>query len=387
MRVPPDSRLLQRRACLVGGAALALVATGLAGCSSSTERAQSYDNNEWLQSGANRIANLALRDNVQSVKRVQLSLYRRNPREWRKWCASADEAIQRTWTSISDNQPLPQLHGAYGVDAIRLAFETTPKPFEGDRVAALVVGWAALLKQANGDTWEQNMLDGVSAENSYRAARNFEISLWLISSKTGPDGQPLLLATEISERGRNLLVDRELSKVVARLDLLAAQADEKYRRAAMDFGRTGFLAASGRSLRWCRSSRDCCARALTLSRVGLALRRNRGRQLVGRSRGVCRWAAMRRFHARSDALGWHPGATHWPLTVAVDVAVAVDRDGTALPLFDPAQRPGAAWLGLWGGGDFRGGEERNLWAGACEARASILTRRGCLNGVHRRGTQ
>ncbi|MDM0023773.1 hypothetical protein [Variovorax saccharolyticus] len=241
MRVSPLSLPLARRAWLVGAGAAALA---LAGCSS-TERAEPYANNEWLQTGANRIANLALRDNLLSVRRVQLSLYRRNPREWRKWCASADEAIKRTWDSISQNEPLPQLHGAYGIDAVRLAFETAPKPFEGDRVAALVVGWAALLKQANGDTWEQNMLDGVSAENSFRAARNFEISLWLIGSKTGPDGQPLLLATEISDRGRNLLVDRELSKVVARLDLLAAQADEKYRRAALDFGQNWFLGSLG----------------------------------------------------------------------------------------------------------------------------------------------
>ena len=102
-----------------------------------------------------------------------------------------------------------------------------------------------MLKQANGDTWEQTMVDGVNAENSYRAARNVEISLWLIGSKTGPDGQPLLLATELSERGRNLVVDRELSKVVARLDLMAAQADEKYRRAALDFTQGWVLGSLG----------------------------------------------------------------------------------------------------------------------------------------------
>ncbi len=112
-------------------------------------------------------------------------------------------------------------------------------------MAALVVGWASMLKQANGGTWEQTMLDAVNAENSYRAARNFEISLWLISSKTNPEGQPLLLATEISDRGRNLVVDRELSKVVARLDLLAAQADEKYRRAALDFSQNWLLGSLG----------------------------------------------------------------------------------------------------------------------------------------------
>ena len=46
---------------------------------------------------------------------------------------------------------------------------------------------------------------------------------------------------QLSDRGRNLVVDRELSKVVARLDLLAAQADEKYRRAALDFSQNWLL--------------------------------------------------------------------------------------------------------------------------------------------------
>jgi hypothetical protein len=237
-----SSPLARRRALLLGGLTASFL--GLPGCAS-TERAEPYGNSEWLQSGANRIANLALRDNLQSIRRVQLSLYRRNPREWRKWASSAEDATQRTWDAISQDTPLAQLRGATGIDAIRLAFETQPRPYEGDRVAALVVGWASMLKQANGGTWEQTLLDGVNAENSYRAARNVEISLWLIGSKTGPDGQPLLLATEISERGRNLVVDRELSKVVARLDLLAAQADEKYRRAALDFSQNWLLGNFG----------------------------------------------------------------------------------------------------------------------------------------------
>lgn len=234
-----------RRAFLLAGVAGA-AALGGCGAFSNTERAETYSNQEWIESGSNRVANLALRDNLQSVKRVQLSLYRRNPREWRKWAASADEAIARTWEAVEQERPLPELRGATSIDAVRLAFETGPAPaYQGDRVAALVVGWAAMLKQANGDTWRQTMIDGVSAENAFRAARNFEISLWLLSSKTGPDGQPLLLSTEISGRGRNLVADRELSKVVARLDLLAAQADEKYRRAALDFSQSWLLGNLG----------------------------------------------------------------------------------------------------------------------------------------------
>ena len=237
--------LPRRRITLLGAMASTLSIVGC-GAFSNTERADSYAGDEWLQSGANRIANLALRDNLQSVRRVQLSLYRRNPREWRKWAQSADEAITRTGEAVLQDKPLPELRGAGSLDAVRLAFEASgPTAFSGDRVAALTVGWAGLLKQANGDTWQQSMIDGVGAENAYRAARNFEISLWMLGSKLGPDGQLLLLSTEISERGRNLVADRELSKVVARLDLLAAQADEKYRRAAIDFSQNWMFGSLG----------------------------------------------------------------------------------------------------------------------------------------------
>ncbi|MDB5732688.1 MAG: hypothetical protein JWQ03_2583 [Variovorax sp.] len=236
-----------RHAAALPRAFVAAIAFCLGGCSTldSTQRADAYRNREWLQSGANRVANLALRDNLQSIRRVQLTLYRRNPREWRKWAPSADEATQRVWDAVMQGTPLPELHGATGVEAIRMALEPGPQAFQGDRVAALVVGWVTMLRQANGDTWEQTMIDGVNAENAYRAARNMEISLWLLASRTDANGQPLLLSTEIGERGRNLVADRELSKVVARLDLLAAQADEKYRRAALDFSQSWLLGSLG----------------------------------------------------------------------------------------------------------------------------------------------
>ena len=217
--------------------ALALLLAGC-GATRSTGRAEAYGNNEWIQSGANRVANLAPRDNLESVRRVQASLYRRNPREWRKWAPSQDEAARRVWDMAMNEKPMPQLAGATGLDAVRAAFDLN---FQGDRVAALVLGWTAMLKQANGNTWSQTMIDGVDAENAFRVARNMEISLWLLYARRDAKDQPILLSTEISDQGRNLVVDRELSKVVARLDLLAAQADEKYRRAALDFSQNWIM--------------------------------------------------------------------------------------------------------------------------------------------------
>jgi hypothetical protein len=223
-----------------GLAVVVAISLGLSGCgmTRSTHRAETYSNHEWLQSGANRIANLALRDNLESIRRVQLSLYRRNPREWKKWAPSQDEAIRRVWADAMNDTPGAQLKGRTGLDAVRTAFDTD---FAGDRVAALVAGWASMLKQANGNTWSQTMLDGVDAENAFRVARNIEVSMWLLYARRDDKAHPLLLSTEISEQGRNLVVDRELSKVVARLDLLAAQADEKYRRAALDFGQNWLM--------------------------------------------------------------------------------------------------------------------------------------------------
>ena len=100
-------------------------------------------NNEWLQSGANRIANLALRDNLQSVRRVQLSLYRRNPREWRKWAPAPTRRSQRTWDAVMQGSRCPSC--AAPPASMRCAWPSRPRPqaFQGDRVAALVVGWAA----------------------------------------------------------------------------------------------------------------------------------------------------------------------------------------------------------------------------------------------------
>src|SRR4029450_8887502 len=116
MRALPGSTLPARRLGLLAGVAACL---GMIGCAS-TDRAEPYAGREGVQSGANRIANLALRDNLQSIRRVQLSLYRRNPREWRKWTPSADEAMRRTWDAVQQDKPLPDLRGATGIDALRL---------------------------------------------------------------------------------------------------------------------------------------------------------------------------------------------------------------------------------------------------------------------------
>ena len=71
--------------------------------------------------------------------------------------------------------------------------------------------------------------------DSYNAARNVETAVWLLAQRRNAQGQPLLLADEIGQQGRNLSFEREFGKIIARLDLLAAFTTEKYRRAAISY--------------------------------------------------------------------------------------------------------------------------------------------------------
>lgn len=64
------------------------------------------------------------------------------------------------------------------------------------------------------------------------------MAAWLLNNRTATDGKPLLLANEISDKGRNLTFEREMGRMMARLELLAEMNDEKVRRSAIDFGQS-----------------------------------------------------------------------------------------------------------------------------------------------------
>ena len=89
---------------------------------------------EVLQTDVDRMATLAMRNNLNSLYRLMNKLYQRNPREWRKNslpdAAAAERAIQY---AIEHNQDWPTLGGRRDVAA--LDYSLSPA-FQGDRVAA-----------------------------------------------------------------------------------------------------------------------------------------------------------------------------------------------------------------------------------------------------------
>lgn len=216
-----------------------LLCAVLAGCAGSapTPRGEvkgaSASPGELAQSDVNRMATLAMKENLEGLYRLMDKLYRRNPAEWRKSGAvGREQAMEQVRSAIEQRQPWAPLQGRRDIAAMGLAL--APE-FAGDRVAAFVHATADMIITAHGGKTEFFLLDGFDAQHLYNAARNVEIAVWMLAQRRNAQGQPLLLADEIGAQGRNLSYEREFGKIIARIDLLAAVTTEKYRRAAISY--------------------------------------------------------------------------------------------------------------------------------------------------------
>lgn len=218
--------------CAWGGVLL------LTGCASAPAphgkvAGDSFSMQELLQSESNRITTLAMQENLDSLMRLMDKLYQRNPGEWRKTAVSRQEALTKVRTAILEREPWPALDGLRDVQALSKAL--SPE-FSGDRVAAFGYAVGDMLLTSHGGRTSFTLVDGIHAQHVYNAARNVEIANWVLNTRRNAQGQLLLLSNHISEHERNLSFEREMGKVIARLDLVASFGTERVRRTAIGFG-------------------------------------------------------------------------------------------------------------------------------------------------------
>lgn len=218
--------------------ALLLAALLAAGCSSTPAPhgklpEHDMEGKEWGQSDVNRVATLGMQANLQSLYRLMEKLYRRNPQEWKKGgFASRDEAMKAVRSAIEAGQPWPELLDQRDIQGMSMSL--APQ-FAGDRVAAFIYSTADMLITAHGGRTTFYLIHGLDAQALYNAGRNLEIANWMLTHRTQPNGQPLLLTNEITPQDRNLSFEREFGKMIARVDLLAEVVSEKYRRAVIGY--------------------------------------------------------------------------------------------------------------------------------------------------------
>lgn len=188
---------------------------------------------EVAQSDANRVANLVMRDNLDSLALLLDKLYRRNPAEWKKsGAASREAAVRAVMTAVRDGQPLPALGQARSVGALPRAFDAG---YGGDRAGALIYGLGTMLTELYGGRRSLYLVNGLDAQRVANASFNVQVAVWMLSNRTGPDGKPLLLSNEIGLAGSNLSFEREFGRVIGRLELLAELADESTRRGFINY--------------------------------------------------------------------------------------------------------------------------------------------------------
>ncbi|AMA46089.1 hypothetical protein ACI2KC_13725 [Pseudomonas monteilii] len=220
---------------------LASLCLCLAACSHSSGRglaAQLSEGTprEFFQTSVDRMATLAMRDNLRSLYRLMNKLYLRNPDQWkRSGYVDAETAERQIRLAIEQRQPLPQLGQRRDLAALSYALDPD---FRGDRVGAFIYAIGSMLVTAHGGRTEFFMTDAIDPLFVSNAARNIEKATWMLSQRQDADGVLLLFSNEISEEGSNLSFAVGFGKIVARLDLLAEMLDERYRRIGLNYAQS-----------------------------------------------------------------------------------------------------------------------------------------------------
>lgn len=176
-----------------------------------------------------RMADVEMRENTESLRLLMLKLYKRNPQELKKSTSDIAEKMV-TWIFDGGEQHhylLPEINNLQGTDAIFLAFKPD---YTGDRVLPFIVGLHTMLLKAHNDKTEFFFTDSLEPQRIYNVARNIEIAAWKLSNARDESGALYLLTNEINDNEKNLSFEREFGKMIGRTDLYAIALAEKSQR-------------------------------------------------------------------------------------------------------------------------------------------------------------
>lgn len=193
---------------------------------------QEQDRSTINQLGKNdfdRIADVEMRENTESLSLLMVKLYKRNPHELQKSAPDTPEKMAN-WVFYGEAQHHYQfdaIQGLKGTEAINLSFNPQ---FTGDRVLAFIVGLQTMLLKSHGDKTDFYFTDSLDPQHIYNVARNIEIAVWKLSNSRDASGKLYLLSNEINDKDRNLSFEREFGKMIGRTDLYATALAEKSQR-------------------------------------------------------------------------------------------------------------------------------------------------------------
>lgn len=192
-------------------------------------RTDSSNFNQLIKADFDRMADMELESNTQSLRTLMIKLYKRNPHELTK--SNSLSAEKRTSSifdeTIKHQWQFKQLQNKQDIDALYLTFDAN---FQGDRVLAFIVGLQTMLVKAHNNKTAFYFTDNLDPQSIYNVARNIEIAAWKLSNNRDANGNLYLLTNEISDTDRNLSFEREFGKMIGRTDFYAIALAEKSQR-------------------------------------------------------------------------------------------------------------------------------------------------------------
>lgn len=189
--------------------------------------------NQLMKSDLDRVADLELRENTQSLRTLMIKMYKRNPVELKK---STSDTVEKMvdWVFEGDHGwNFEMLNNAQDLDAMYLAFKPE---YKGDRVLAFIVGIQTMMIKARGNKTEFYITDVVDPQSVYNTARNIEIAAWKLSNTRDENGNLYFLTNEMQAgKDQNLSFEREIGKMIGRTDLYAEVLAERSQRGITKF--------------------------------------------------------------------------------------------------------------------------------------------------------
>lgn len=185
--------------------------------------------NQLGKTDLDRIADVEIRENTESMRLIMLKLYKRNPHELHKSTSDvAEKMVNWVFDGTAQHHLLFQeINNLQGTDAIFLAFNPN---YTGDRVLPFIVGLHTMLLKAHNDKTDFYLTDSLDPQRIYNVARNIEIATWKLSNARDANGRLFLLTNEMNDKEKNLSFEREFGKIIGRTDLYAIALAEKSQR-------------------------------------------------------------------------------------------------------------------------------------------------------------
>jgi hypothetical protein len=185
--------------------------------------------NQLGKGDSDRMADVELRENTESLRLLMLKLYKRNPHELQKSTTDVAEKMVN-WVFNGETQhhyQFESINNQQGTEAVFLAFKPE---FTGDRVLAFIVGLQTMLLRAHGNKTDFYLNDSIDPQHMYNVSRNIEIAAWKLSNARNETGELYLITNEINGKEKNLSFEREFGKMIGRTDLFAITLAEKSQR-------------------------------------------------------------------------------------------------------------------------------------------------------------